>query len=114
MTVASPLARQYYFMWLFFPMTVLVHRAAYDERPAVRLWTWLALAAAGLLMCLSFPVFPNDLQAFGNNFVATIIMGAALSWHILHPPITDKAGSAPASELQEREMQGETAAAAQG
>jgi len=26
MTVASPLARQYYFMWLFFPVTVLMHR----------------------------------------------------------------------------------------
>ena len=38
MTVASPLARQYYFMWLFFPMTVLMHRAAYDPRPAVRRW----------------------------------------------------------------------------
>ena len=33
MTVASPLARQYYFMWLFFPMTILIHRAAYDPRP---------------------------------------------------------------------------------
>ena len=32
MTVASPLARQYYFMWLFFPLTVLIHRAAYDSR----------------------------------------------------------------------------------
>ena len=114
MTVASPLARQYYFMWLFFPMTVLVHRAAYDERPPVRLCTWIALAAAGLLMCLSFPVFPNDLQAFGNNLVATIIMGAALAWHILHPPMTDKTGSSRGPGLQEREMQGETAAAAQG
>ncbi len=43
MTVASPLARQYYFMWLFFPMTVLIHRAAYDPRPAVRGWTWASL-----------------------------------------------------------------------
>ena len=109
MTVASPLARQYYFMWLFFPMTVLVHRAAYDQRPAVRFCTWLALAAAGLLMCLSFPVFPNDLQAFGNNLAATIIMGAALSWHILHPPMTDRAGSIGTAELK-----GETVAAAQG
>ena len=114
MTVASPLARQYYFMWLFFPMTVLVHRAAYDERPAVRLWTWLALAAAGLLMCLSFPIFPNDLQAWGNNFVATIIMGAALAWHILHPPMTDRAGSTAQAELKERETQGGPVAAAQG
>ena len=71
MTVASPLARQYYFMWLFFPMTILIHRAAYDPRPAVRTGTWIALAIAGLLMCLSLPIFPNDLQACGNNLAAT-------------------------------------------
>src|SRR5438105_13475810 len=59
MTVASPLARQYYFMWLFFPMTVLMHRAAYDVRPAVRAATWALLAWAGGLMLLSLPMFPN-------------------------------------------------------
>ena len=50
MTVASPLARQYYFIWLFFPMTVLIHRAAYDPRPAVRAGTWALLAVAGGLL----------------------------------------------------------------
>ena len=74
MTVASPLARQYYFMWLFFPMTVLIHRAAYDPRAAVRTGTWAVLAVAGLLMCLSLPVFPNDLQAWGNNLAATAVI----------------------------------------
>ena len=86
MTVASPLARQYYFMWLFFPITVLIHRAAYDPRHVVRRNTGLALAAAGFLMCLALPIFPNDLQAFGNNLAATAILAAALVWHILHPP----------------------------
>ncbi|MDB5603143.1 MAG: hypothetical protein JWP25_43, partial [Bradyrhizobium sp.] len=85
MTVASPLARQYYFMWLLFPMTILIHRAAYDPRAAVRAGTWAALAAAGLLMCLSFPIFPNDLQAFGNNLAAAAIIAGGLVWHILHP-----------------------------
>jgi hypothetical protein len=113
MTVASPLARQYYFMWLFFPMTVLVHRAAFDERPAVRLWSWIALATAGLLMCLSFPIFPNDLQAWGNNLAATIIMGAGLVWHILHPPMTDRAGSKQHAGLKP-ETQGGPVAAVQG
>jgi hypothetical protein len=98
MTVASPLARQYYFMWLFFPMTVLIHRAAYDPRSAVRGWTWASLAVAGLLMGLSLPVFPNDLQAYGNNLAATTIIAAALAWHILHPP--DAAGPATSSGLQ--------------
>ena len=40
MTVASPLARQYYFIWLFFPITVLIHRAAHDARCAARAGTF--------------------------------------------------------------------------
>jgi hypothetical protein len=99
MTVASPLARQYYFMWLIFPMTVLMHRGAYDPRAMVRLWTWLALSAAGLLMALSFPVFPRDLQAWGNNFAATAIIAGALVWHLLHP-VKDVAGPPPPAELK--------------
>jgi hypothetical protein len=86
MTVASPLARQYYFLWLFFPMTVLMHRAAYDPRPAVKAATWALLAVAGLLLLLSLPVFPNDLQAWGNNLLSTALLVAGLAWHIRHPP----------------------------
>jgi hypothetical protein len=86
MTVASPLARQYYFMWLFFPMTILIHRAAYDPRPAARRATWLLLAVAGALMCLSFPVFPIYLQAIGNNLAATAVLSAGLVWYIRNPP----------------------------
>jgi hypothetical protein len=86
MTIASPLARQYYFMWLFFPMTILMHRAAFDPRARVRGATWAALAAAGLLMMLSFPVFPTLLQAIGNNLAATAVIIAGLVWHMRHPP----------------------------
>jgi hypothetical protein len=89
MTVASPLARQYYFMWLFFPVTVLMHRAAFDPRANVRKGTWVVLGIAGFLLCLSLPVFPNDLQAFGNNLAATAAIAGALVWHILHPPLDD-------------------------
>jgi Glycosyltransferase family 87 len=92
MTVASPLARQYYFMWLFFPITVLIHRAAYDPRSLVRAWTWIALGAAGILLCLSLPIFPNDLQAWGNNLAATAVLAGALVWYILHPPGKPDAG----------------------
>jgi hypothetical protein len=102
MTVASPLARQYYFMWLFFPATVLIHRAAYDPRPAVRAGTWAALAVAGALMLLSFPVFPNDLQAWGNNLASAAVITGGLVWHILHPPSDAKVNvlSVTAGELQ--------------
>jgi hypothetical protein len=92
MTVASPLARQYYFIWLFFPLTVLIHRAACDPRVAARNATWLVLAISGFLVCLSLPVFPHDLQAFGNNFFATALMVGALVCYLLHPA-EDKDGS---------------------
>jgi hypothetical protein len=85
MTMASPLARQYYFIWLFFPITILIHRAAYDPRPAVRAGTWALLAIAGGLQCLSLPIFPNDLQAYGNNLAAAVLLVAGLVWHILNP-----------------------------
>jgi hypothetical protein len=98
MTVASPLARQYYFMWLFFPMTVLMHRAAFDERANVRLGTWLALGAAGILMLLALPWFPNVIQAWGNNLVATAVLAGSLAWHIRHPP--DAAGPKAAAALK--------------
>jgi hypothetical protein len=102
MTVASPLARQYYFMWLFFPMTILMHRGAYDPRAAVRAGTWAVLAVAGCLMALSLPVFPNDLQAFGNNLAATAIIAGGLVWHLLHPPsaVTVSSLSPAPGELQ--------------
>ncbi|MGY8636881.1 glycosyltransferase family 87 protein [Bradyrhizobium sp. 14AA] len=98
MTVASPLARQYYFMWLFFPMTVLMHRAAFDERANVRLGTWIALGVAGVLMLLSLPWFPNVIQAWGNNLIATGILAGSLAWHIRHPPVA--AGSEAATALK--------------
>ncbi|MBR0738386.1 DUF2029 domain-containing protein [Bradyrhizobium liaoningense] len=98
MTIASPLARQYYFMWLFFPITVLTLRAAFDARAHVRLGTWLALGAAGILLLLSLPWFPNVIQAWGNNLIATAILAGSLAWHIRHPPVA--AGSEPAAELK--------------
>jgi hypothetical protein len=97
MTVASPLARQYYFMWLFFPIAILLHRAAYDPRPAVKAATWGLLALAGGLMLLSLPLFPTDVQAYGNNFAATAVLVAGLVWHMLHPPA---ALSPPPGELK--------------
>ena len=99
MTLASPLARQYYFMWLFFPITIVVHRATFDPRAAVRAGTWTGLIISVLLMCLSIPVFPRELQAYGNNLAATCVIAGVLAWHILHPP-PDTASSPSAAKLQ--------------
>lgn len=89
MTIASPLAREYYFIWLFFPLTVLFHRIAFDPRPGVRAWTWGVIALASGLMALSLPLFPDlsrFFQALGNNLAATAVIIAGLAWHMRHPP----------------------------
>jgi hypothetical protein len=100
LTVASPLARQYYFMWLFYPVVILMHRAVYDVRPKARALSWLALGVAGALMCLSFPVFPKDLQAYGNNLAATFVIAIALVWHILNPAKRDASSSDVAAAVK--------------
>lgn len=100
MTVASPLARQYYFIWLFLPLTVLMHRAAFDVRPKLRLGTWLALGAAGILMLLSLPWFPNTIQAWGNNLLATAVLAVTLGWHIRRPPVAAGSDAAAALKVQ--------------
>lgn len=86
MTISSPLARHYYFIWLYFPVTVLLHRAAFDPRPAARTANWLVLAGAGGLVALSIPVFPLYFQALGNYLAATFTLMAGLAWNIRHPP----------------------------
>lgn len=90
MTVASPLARQYYFMWLFLPLTVLMHRAAFDDRPAVRTGTWTLIGVSMALMVLSLPVFPAFWQAWGNNLLATALLAGGLIWHMHHAPQTSE------------------------
>jgi hypothetical protein len=71
-----------------------MHRAAFDPRAAVRRGTWTVLAIAGALVCLSLPVFPHDLQAFGNNFLATAVIVGGLAWHLLHPAAGKDASTA--------------------
>jgi hypothetical protein len=95
MTIASPLARQYYFVWLFFPMTVLFHRAALDRRPEARAVSRTALGLSFALMALSLPFFPKIFQALGNNLAATFVIIAALAWHIRHPSAADPPSSVP-------------------
>ena len=94
MTIASPLARQYYFIWLYFPMTVLMHRAAFDPRERVRRLTWLTLMVAGALQLLSLPIFPKLFQALGNNLAATFVLIGALIWHMRNPPASSQVEAA--------------------
>jgi hypothetical protein len=57
------------------------------------------LVIAGLLLCLSLPIFPKELQAYGNNLAATAVIAGRLVWHILHPPLGDTVVALSSSTL---------------
>jgi hypothetical protein len=65
----------------------------------VRTGTWISLGLAGILL-LALPPFPKDIQAWGNNLAATVVMAVALGWHLLHPVPRENAGPDGATELQ--------------
>ncbi len=82
MTIASPLARTYYFVWLLFPVTVLVYRAALEPRAKVRRATWGLLTLALALATVPFLGHSHWPQALGNLFWATAIIAGALAWRL--------------------------------
>jgi hypothetical protein len=83
MTVASPLARDYYFVWLLPAITVLVYRAALEAQARTRAITGGLLAVAVALFALraAHPP-PHWPQAYGNNLWATAVIVGALVWHM--------------------------------
>ncbi|HEY1749751.1 MAG TPA: glycosyltransferase family 87 protein [Caulobacteraceae bacterium] len=81
MTIASPLARAYYFVWLLFPFTLMVYRAALDPDPHVRRWCAGLLIASLALFTIGASIGPpHILQALGNMFWATVVLIGALAW----------------------------------
>ncbi len=83
MTIASPLARAYYFVWLLFPVTVLVYAAALEPNAKARRVAWSLLALAMALFAIG-PLFGRAHwpEALGNWFWATAIIAGALVWRM--------------------------------
>ncbi|HEY2706582.1 MAG TPA: glycosyltransferase family 87 protein [Caulobacteraceae bacterium] len=81
MTVVSPLARAYYFVWLLFPFTLFVYRAALDPDRQVRRVMGRSLFASLALFTVGVSIAPpHILQSLGNMFWATAILIGALVW----------------------------------
>ncbi len=81
MTIASPLARAYYFVWLLFPFTLIVYRAALDPEPRVRRILWGLLGLSLVLFTAGISVVkPHWLPALGNMLWATLVLIGALVW----------------------------------
>ena len=103
MTIASPLASSYYFIWLLFPATVLVYRTAMEPCAKVRQASWGLLTLAMALAFVPF-VFQHESHwpmAVGNLLWATAIIAGTLVWHMRrglareHSPSQASASAAP-------------------
>ncbi|OWK45154.1 glycosyltransferase family 87 protein [Fimbriiglobus ruber] len=84
MVLASPIAYYYYFVWLLYPVTVLVHRAVVDPARAVRRGTWAILAVSVVLFAIMIFTMevPHYIQAYGNYLWASFLMIGGLVWHM--------------------------------
>jgi hypothetical protein len=96
-TIASPLARDYYFIWMLFPITVLVYDAALEPSAGVRRITWALLAAAAVLFSIGL-FFGSDHRppALGNWFWATTVVAGGLVWRLRRAVPASAYGDAPA------------------
>ena len=91
MTIASPIVRSYYFVWLMFPMTTLAYRAALEGRARERRIAGGALAIALALFAIS-PLFHSRhwAEAVGSPLWATGIVAAALAWTLRREAAADE------------------------
>lgn len=86
MTIASPLARTYYFVWLLFPLTVLFQRILDEKRPAMRRWGIAAFVGVTVFMML----FGFDIAlAYGTNTMAALLLAGALAVFMRNPAPDD-------------------------
>ena len=72
---------------------IIVARGAEDDKG--QLMTFVEACRAWKSVTGSLPLFPTDLQAYGNNLVATVLLVAGLVWHIRNPPLAGAADALP-------------------
>lgn len=83
-TVCTPYAYSYYFVWLILPLTVLTGRALGGPTPADRRAAWAWVAAVAGLFALGAPVFESRLMmACGSQFWAGLTAAAGCAWVLL-------------------------------
>ena len=78
--IGSPVTYSYYFVWLLFPLTVLVYRATSTVERTVRWRTWTLVGAAMTLFAAG--VNSHYLQVAGNSLWATALIVVGLVWHM--------------------------------
>ena len=83
-TVGTPYCFVYYFVWLLFPVTVLVWFAACDPAAAARRGSWAVLGAGFLLMLAGAPLFGTRLPVAAGAFLwGALVLAGGLGWHLV-------------------------------
>jgi hypothetical protein len=95
-TVGTPYAFGYYFVWLLLPATVLVWHAT-TGRGAVRRGSWACLAVGFGLIAAGAPLTRSRWpQAVGAYLWGALVLAAGLGWHLRRA--TDLAPTPPAGD----------------
>lgn len=78
MIISSPLARNYYFVWLYFPLATIAYLTSIDADLRRQRRNWALLIFSTMIGLLALPIFPKLFQAAGNYLVMTAILIAIL------------------------------------
>ncbi len=83
-TICTPYAYAYYFVWMIFPLAVLVHRGLSGPTAFDRRLAWGAVAAVTALFALSAPLAETrEMMAYGVQFWAAVLAAAGCGWLLL-------------------------------
>ncbi len=89
-TLATPLARNYYFAALLIPITVLLQGIVEQQGSAVARRSTTLLVCGIVLMILSVGGLPRILQAYGNMLWATVLIVSGLVDQLLNGGSNDR------------------------
>ena len=83
----SPFSFNYFFVWLLYPLTVLLHlilRAPESSRERTVLAAWMLAALA--IFASAIP-FLRPAQAYGNLLVVSLMLLGVLGWTMRRKPL---------------------------
>lgn len=80
----TPLAFTYFFVWLLYPLTVVLHlvlSAAPESPQRIRGWLWFWACIVLIALTLPLPAF-RPLQAAGSTLLACLLLFTGIGWKL--------------------------------
>jgi hypothetical protein len=81
MTIGTPYAYGYYFVWMLYPLNVVVHQALNSTKTGSRNVAWYVIFSVTVLYAVSAPIADNIYpMAYGSFFWASMVLLGGLIW----------------------------------